>query len=185
MEGNIVVLRRNLGAVMVEDRKRLEVVSEARLGEVVNKIVPIQGPATAAANAKDRSFSTTNAANVAAGPAVAPKAFMATVEGGVYLFCNILPAYTDFLMRLQTAVAERQPGLGYLPWRRWRAFRTEVREAEEPYRFVDGECLEAVLEWDDKVMEDVVGEVNAGKEEGEKWTVEGVRAVVEGLRRLR
>lgn len=37
-QGNLMVLRRNPGAVMLEDRRRLEMTSEFNLGEMVNKI---------------------------------------------------------------------------------------------------------------------------------------------------
>jgi DNA damage-binding protein 1 len=59
--GNLLVLRRNINGVTLEDRKRLEMTSEMNLGEQVNKIVRIE--VEPSANAM-----------------VIPKAFLATVS---------------------------------------------------------------------------------------------------------
>jgi DNA damage-binding protein 1 len=179
MEGNLVVLRRNVGGVTEEDKRRLEVVSEGRLGEVVNTIAPVHAPSPPAV--RERAGSTTTPANGSAkpsGPVVVPKAFLATVEGGVYMLGSISPAYQDLLMRLQNAVAGRIEAPGYMPWAKYRAFKTEVREADEPYRFVDGELIEMVLGLDNVVLQDVCKELGAGV------GTEDLRAMVEGLRRL-
>lgn len=72
---------------------------------------------------------------------------------------------------------------GNVPFNSYRAFRNAVREAEEPYRFVDGELLDRFLQLDGQAQEAVVRDLAVvGEREG---GVEGVRAVVEGLRRLR
>jgi DNA damage-binding protein 1 len=179
MEGNLVVLRRNMGGVTEDDKRRLEVVSEGRLGEVVNTIVPVHVPSPPPA--RERTGPTTTIANGSAhpsGPVIVPKAFLATVEGGVYMLGSISSSFQDLLMRLQNAIAGRIEAPGYMPWAKYRAFKTEVREADEPYRFVDGELIEMVLGLDDLVVEDVCKELGAG------LTVEGLRAMVEGLRRL-
>lgn len=179
MEGNLAVLRRNVGGVTADDQRRLEVVSEGRLGEVVNTIVPVHVPSILPA--RERASSTTTGANGSAqpsGPVVVPKAFLATVEGGVYMLGSISPAYQDLLMRLQNTVAGRIQAPGYMPWAKYRAFKTEVREADEPYRFVDGELLEMVLGLDNVELEDMCKELRAGVD------AEGLRAMVEGLRRL-
>jgi len=91
---------------------------------------------------------------------------------------TISSAYQDVLMRLQNAVAGRVKTPGYMPWAKYRAFRTEVREESDPFRFVDGELVEMLLNFDDEVMEDICKEI------GSSWGVEEVRAMVEGLRRL-
>ena len=180
MEGNLVVLRRNVGGVTEDDKRRLEVVSEGRLGEVVNTIVPVHIPS--APLARERAGSTTtvtaNGSGKPPGPLVIPKAFLATVEGGVYLMGSISPAYQDLLMRLQNAVAGRVVAPGYMPWAKYRAFKTEVREGDEPYRFVDGELIEMVLGFDDVVLKDICQELGSG------LGTEELRAMVEGLRRL-
>lgn len=179
VEGNLLVLRRNVGGVTEDDRKRLEVVSEGKLGEVVNTIVPVHVPSTPPA--RERAGSSTIAANGSAkpsGPVVVPKAFLATTEGGVYMLGSISPAYQDLLMRLQNAVAGRIEAPGYMPWAKYRAFRTEVREADEPYRFVDGEMIEMVLGLGNDVLQEVC------KELGAIVDIEELRTLVEGLRRL-
>jgi DNA damage-binding protein 1 len=181
MEGNLVTLRRNTGGVTEDDKRRLEVVSEGRLGEVVNTIVPVHVPSAPPARERAGSTTTTTVANGPAhslGPVVVPKAFLATVEGGVYMLGSISSSFQDLLMRLQSAVAGRIEAPGYMPWAKYRAFKSEVREADEPYRFVDGELVEMVLGFDDPVVEDVCRELGAG------LTVEALRAMVEGLRRL-
>jgi DNA damage-binding protein 1 len=205
MEGNLVVLRRNVNGVTAEDRKRLEMIAEYRLGEVVNKIVPILPPGSAAAKAaaltkktrttliaNEKNTSTTNGTRLACtGPIVTPTAFLATVEGGVYLHANISPAFLDPLMRLQAALASRIKAPGHMPWARYRAVRTEVREGEESFRWVDGEVVEGVLGLTDDdgeaILAEVVAEVNAGlgisNGKGEV-TVQEIRGWAEALRRL-
>lgn len=63
-EGNLIVLRRNVSGVTADDRRRLEVTSEMQLGEMVNRIRPVNIPQTSTV-------------------AVTPKAFMGTVR---YIF---------------------------------------------------------------------------------------------------
>lgn len=60
-EGNLIVLRRNVNGVTADDRRRLEVTSEMQLGEMVNRIRPVNIPQTSTV-------------------AVTPKAFMGTVR---------------------------------------------------------------------------------------------------------
>ena len=60
-EGNLMVLHRNTNGVTMDDRRRLEVTSEILLGEMVNRIRPINVP---------------NSSNAT----VIPKAFMGTVR---------------------------------------------------------------------------------------------------------
>ena len=71
-DGNLTMLRRNEHGVTAEDRRRLETISEMRLGEMVNRIRPVTVPAGRAS-------------------VVVPRAFLATVSavqhGGVMLAC--------------------------------------------------------------------------------------------------
>ena len=150
-------------ALTAEDKRRLRVVSEIRLGEMVNRIRPIS-------------------INVPATAAVVPRAFMATVEGGVYLFGLIGPAYLDLLIGLQAALAPLVESLGDVPFMSYRAFKSQVREGEEPERFVDGELIEGFLDLSASKQEEIVD--GLGAVAGEKGGVEGVRELVEGLRRL-
>ena len=165
-EGNLMVLHQNTGGVTSDDKRRLEVTSEMRLGEVVNRI---------------RSFEVNEMDGRAPAP-VTPKAFMATVEGSIYLFGLIAPTHRDLLMRLQAALAPMVSSLGNVPFNTYRAFKNQVREAEEPYRFVDGELIEEFLNLKEELQESVVGglgEVGVGA-----GGPEGVRELVESLRRL-
>jgi DNA damage-binding protein 1 len=52
-----------------------------------------------------------------------------------------------------------------------------VREADEPFRFVDGELVERFLECDARVQEEIVSFVG-GKDVG------SVKAMIEALKRL-
>jgi DNA damage-binding protein 1 len=189
MEGNILLLRRNINGVTADDQKRLEVIGEFRLGEVVNKIIPI-GSANAATGlpAKSRRRTRTDSlikmdtnpsdSDEEDLPPVQPKAFLATVEGGVYMFGTISDSYVSPLLKLQNALAEKVQAPGYMPWAKWRALRNEAREGEEPFRVVDGELVEEVLRLDDGILEGCL------REGGVEWGVERVKGVVEGLRRL-
>ncbi|KAA6409312.1 MAG: hypothetical protein FRX48_06865 [Lasallia pustulata] len=156
-EGNLMVLHQNVGGVTEDDRRRLEVTSEIRLGEMVNRMRRV---------------------NVEAGPEalVLPRAFLGTVDGGVYLFALIAPAMQDRLMRLQACVAALVQSPGGVPFNQYRAFKNSVRAAEEPFRFVDGELVERFLDCAPGLQEEIA--------EGVGVDVEDVRGMVESLRRL-
>ncbi|KAL4758720.1 DDB1/RSE1 family protein [Aspergillus foveolatus] len=156
-EGNLIVLRRNRSGVEEDDRRRLEVTGEICLNEMVNRIRPV--------NIQQLPSAT-----------VVPRAFLATVEGSIYLYAIINPDYQDFLMRLQATMASRVDSLGDIPFTDYRAFRTMTRQATEPYRFVDGELIERFLTCEPAVQKEIVDIVGSSLEE--------VRAIVEALRRL-
>lgn len=99
------------------------------------------------------------------------------MEGSIYLFALINPEHQDFLMRLQAAVAAYVDSPGGMPFNKFRGFRSMVREADEPFRFVDGELIERFLSCDPKVQEEIVGLVGGAD-------VEGVKGMIEALRRL-
>ena len=88
--GNLLVLRRNINGVTLEDRKRLEMTSEMNLGEQVNKIVKIQVEPSATAM-------------------VIPKAFLATV--------SLCPIHPSIIHRANTHMNLRQkaPSIYSLP----------------------------------------------------------------------
>ena len=188
MEGNLLVLRRNEKGVTEDDRRRLEVTSEMLLGEVVNSIVPISSTSQSPSNPSPTSTSTTNSSSSSDTNPITPMAFLATTEGSIYLFATIKPAYQDMLMRLQTALASRVKAPGHMPWAKYRAFRNEVREMDEPFRFVDGELVERFLDLDfdtGGLADQVLNEVNLGVSDQVKiWDLDGVKALVDGLRRL-
>lgn len=162
-EGNLLVLKQNIGGLTADDRRRLEVISEIRLGEMVNRLRPVQVEASL-------------------GAPVIPKAFMATVEGGVYLYAHIAPLWLDLLMRFQGVLAPLVASLGNISFNTYRAFRNQVREAEEPYRFVDGELIEAFLELDAQTQRHVAEEL--GETHEGRAGVEGLKTLVEELKRL-
>ncbi|KAH6676481.1 binding protein [Halenospora varia] len=156
-DGNLIVLKRNPEGLTLEDRKRLDVTSEINLGEMVNKIQSIE-------------------VEPSHGALVVPKAFLATTEGSIYLFSTILPTSQELLMNLQTRMAAMITTLGDLTFNDYRSFKNAVREASEPFRFVDGELLERFLDVDEEVQEEIC--------RGLGPSVEDVRGVVEELKRL-
>lgn len=81
-------------------------------------------------------------------------------------------------MRLQGYIAAYVDSLGNMPFNKFRAFRSAVREAEEPFRFVDGELIERFLSCEPQIQEEIVGFL------GGEVDVEGVKATIEALRRL-
>ena len=55
-EGNLMVLHQNTSGVTSEDRRRLEVTSEIRLGEMVNRIRNFEFPTSANATVIPKAF---------------------------------------------------------------------------------------------------------------------------------
>ena len=180
-EGNLMVLHQNTSGVTTEDKRRLEVTSEIRLGEMVNRI---------------RSFEVASSANAT----VVPKAFLGTVsyllamfaerdaddqqvDGSIYLFALIAPPYQDLLMRLQANIAETVRSPGNIPFNSYRAYKSTVREAEEPYRFVDGELVERFLDCSETLQEEMCKDLVLGQA-GKQVDVEEMKSIIEGLRRL-
>lgn len=80
-------------------------------------------------------------------------------------------------MRLQSTMAGYVDSLGHLPFNKFRAFRSMVREAEEPFRFVDGELIERFLSFEPSIQEEIVQLLGV-------TDVEGVKGMIEALRRL-
>lgn len=81
-------------------------------------------------------------------------------------------------MTLQYNLASLVATPGDVPFAKFRAFKNQVRESEEPERFVDGELIERFLYLDDAEQEKAVQGL------GSDWGVERVKTLVEGLRRL-
>ncbi|KAI1432232.1 mono-functional DNA-alkylating methyl methanesulfonate N-term-domain-containing protein [Xylaria sp. CBS 124048] len=158
-QGNLLVLRKNSLGATPEDRHKLEVTSDISLGEMVNKMRKI----TVATNENT---------------IVVPKAFIGTVEGGVYLFGTISPKYQDLLMRFQIELAKVVETLGTIEFSWFRSFRNAERQSEGPFRFVDGELLERFLDLDETQQEAVCSEVGLGP------TAESMRTLVEELKRM-
>jgi len=156
-EGNLVVLRRNVTGVTLEDKKRLEVTSEMNIGELVNRIRKVT-------------------VDVSPNATVIPQAFLATTEGSIYLFGTIVPSAQDLLMRLQSRMAELVQSPGNIPFNRYRSFKNSERETEEPFRFVDGELVERFLDVPEAMQQEIC--------RGLGPSVEDVRNLVEELKRL-
>ncbi|KAI1907116.1 hypothetical protein LOZ61_006315 [Ophidiomyces ophidiicola] len=160
-EGNLSVLNKNISGVTDDDQRRMQVTSEIRLGDMVNKIysvnfqVPVDSP-------------------------VVPKAFLATVDGSIYLFGLISPALQDPLMRLQSALANFVASPGDIPFNDYRAFKSSVRQADEPFRFVDGELIEQFLACSPDIQEAVLKKMGA---EGSSEMTQ-VKTIVERLKRM-
>lgn len=79
-------------------------------------------------------------------------------------------------MTLQANLASFIQTPGDVPFMKYRAFKNQVREADEPYRFVDGELIERFLDLEDDLQTKAVEGLDIGVEE--------VKGLVEGLRRL-
>lgn len=79
-------------------------------------------------------------------------------------------------MTLQTNLGNLVVTPGDVEFAKYRAYKTQVREEEEPTRFVDGELIERFLDIDEGLQKKVC--------EGLGADVESVKALVEGLRRL-
>ncbi|KAF2396542.1 putative UV-damaged DNA binding protein [Trichodelitschia bisporula] len=156
-EGNLIQLKRDQDGPTETDRRRLQLQATICLGEMVNRI---------------RSIDVVTQP----GAAVIPKAFIATVEGSIYLFALISEAKQNALMELQTNLAERIQSPGYIRFNEYRAFRTQTRQNEEPVRFVDGELIEKFLDCSPETQEQAV--IGVG------MSVDEVKEMVESLRRL-
>ena len=85
-------------------------------------------------------------------------------------------------MRLQSNMADMLRSPGDVPFNSYRAFKNTVREAEEPFRFVDGELVERFLDCTKDVQEEMCR--GLGTQTGKAIDVEDIKGIVEGLRRL-
>lgn len=81
-------------------------------------------------------------------------------------------------MLLQNAMADKIASPGDIPFFTYRAYKTAYREAEEPFRFLDGELIERFLDVRETVQEDIVRDGALGV------SAEDVRTLVEELKRL-
>ncbi|KAL2193661.1 mono-functional DNA-alkylating methyl methanesulfonate N-term-domain-containing protein [Corynascus similis CBS 632.67] len=156
-DGNLLVLRRNAEGVTAEDRRRMEVTSEINLGEMVNRIREVEVETTP-------------------GALIVPRAFLGTVEGGIYMFGTVAPHVQDLLLRFQGKLTGVLKTAGDIEFRSYRAFRNAEREGDGPFRFLDGELLERFLDVDEATQETIC--------KGLGPTVEDMRNMVEELRRM-
>jgi DNA damage-binding protein 1 len=79
-------------------------------------------------------------------------------------------------MRLQSRMADVVQSPGNLPFNKYRGYKNEKRETEEPFRFVDGELIERFLDVSETLQKEICKGLGPGVEE--------VRNLVEELKRL-
>jgi DNA damage-binding protein 1 len=96
--------------------------------------------------------------------------------GSVLLYGTISPRWVTPLHALQTGLADSVSTLGNLPFKPYRGIKNAARQADEPYRFVDGELLEKFLELDDTRQAEVAKTVGMELTEAKE--------LVERLKRL-
>ncbi|EEP75318.1 conserved hypothetical protein [Uncinocarpus reesii 1704] len=161
-EGNLVVLNRNTTGVTEDDKRRMQITSELRLGTMVNRIRRMDLQASQSSP-------------------VIPKAFLATTDGSIYLFGVIAQFAQDLLMRLQSALASFVASPGGIPFSGYRAFKSATRQADEPFRFVDGELVEQFLDCPLEVQEAVLAKMDGG---GRDVTLSQLKDIVERLKRM-
>jgi DNA damage-binding protein 1 len=165
-EGNLSIWQRD-DTLLVSDHKRLRLIGDMRLGEMINRIRRVEN--VLPAQAQDAP--------------IQPVAYIATVEGGIYLLGKIAESKTQLLLQLQTNLAKYITSVGGLDFNSWRAFSTPTRVSDEPYRFVDGDFIERFLELPDDVAEKVVG--GTGNQlSALDASVEEVRSLIEGLKAI-
>jgi len=161
-EGNLVLLDRNRDGVTEYDKRKLRVISELHLGELVNCMKRID-------------------VNTNPSAVVKPRAFLATREGALYLFALISPSKINLLLNLQTRLEDYLDSAGGLKLNAYRAFKNDVRVETEPKRFVDGEFIERFLNLTDQEQHDCI----EGLIENNKPVSVGyIRDMIESLRRL-
>lgn len=79
-------------------------------------------------------------------------------------------------MTLQTNIQTHVNSAGEIEFKSWRSFRNQVREADDLFRFVDGEMVERFLDLDESTQAELCKDLGP--------SVEDVRNLVEELRRM-
>ncbi|RVD84441.1 uncharacterized protein DFL_006190 [Arthrobotrys flagrans] len=164
-EGNLVLLRRESTGATDDDTRRMRPLSEIRLGEMVNRIRRINDPITQ-------------------GYVVQPKAYLGTVDGGLFMLGLIHPDYFDILMKCQVNMAKVVKGIGDLDFNKYRAYNTKGIQPDEPFRFVDGELVEKFLDLDEEAMKMVIDGASDDENSRIECTVGEMKNIVEALKRL-
>ena len=98
------------------------------------------------------------------------------IEGSLYLFGEISPQYQDLLLTFQSRIQDHIFTPGNIEFNTWRAFRSDAREEEAPFRFVDGEVIELFLDLDEAKQAKVC--------RGLGPSVEQMRNMMEELRQM-
>jgi len=196
-EGNVIIQKWDTNGVTPEDRRRLSVTGEIRIGEMVNRFRkgPPPPPPSILGTPLTQVLLVLYIVNgtyhllpehLLPDTPVHPRAYFGTVDGSIYLLGLISPTHTDLLMKLQANLTHVLKGVGDLDFNRFRAFSSPERTGDEPFRFVDGDFVERFLELGEDAMREVVRPKDATEAEwlGDAWGVEEVRGVLENLRRL-
>ncbi|KAK0744925.1 mono-functional DNA-alkylating methyl methanesulfonate N-term-domain-containing protein [Apiosordaria backusii] len=155
--GNLMVLRSNPDGITLEDRRIMNVTAEINLGEMVNRVRTVRVETSKTAM-------------------VIPRAFLGTVDGGIYMFGTIAPEAQDLLLRFQEKLGRAVQTAGEIEFNTYRAFRNAEREGGEPVRFLDGELLERFLDQDEATQRKIC--------DGLGPSLEQMRNIVEELRRM-
>lgn len=79
-------------------------------------------------------------------------------------------------MTFQSQLAALVDAPGKMPFEKFRAFKNLVWEADEPYRFVDGELVERYLDCSSEVQNEAI--------EGLGIAVDDMKTLIERLRRM-
>jgi DNA damage-binding protein 1 len=85
-------------------------------------------------------------------------------------------------MTLQQNLANRVESPGKIQFNEYRAFKTEVRQSDEPFRVVDGELVEKYLDLADDIQSAAIQGIISP--DGGQVTVDQTKAIIESLRRL-
>ena len=174
-QGNVLILSRNAKAPTEQDRGRLEVTSEFNIGEQINRIRKLNVSSPESAIVTPRVF-LASVSKACASASLLTLTNMIQIEGSIYMLGEISSTYQDLLMTVQSRLKNYVFTPGNIDFDSWRAFRNQVRESDEPYRFVDGEMIERFLDLDDEKQRVIC--------EGLVPNVEVMRNMVEELRRL-
>lgn len=82
-------------------------------------------------------------------------------------------------MTFQSVLSEFVKSPGYIPFERYRAFKNQVREAEQPERFVDGDLIERWLDCSAEIKAEIAERMALGPD-----GIEQLTGIVDHLRRL-
>ena len=97
------------------------------------------------------------------------------------MFALIEKTKVDFLVTLQSNMVEHLMSPGGIDFNKYRAYRSQVREEDEPKRFVDGELIEKFLDCTPEEQEVFVSGLMLNDT---KVTVSEARDIIENLKRL-
>lgn len=168
-EGNLSIWSRDT-TLLSEDQQqqqRLSRTGELHLGQMINRIRRIPDVS--------EHHATPNAV-------LQPCAYLATVDGGLFLLAKIAEDKTQLLLQLQANLAQVVRGVGGLAFDEWRGFVSPARVMDGPFRIADGDFVMRFLELDDDAAKGVVEGTGGGGAMPLNKSVEEVRSLVESLK---